>query len=203
MNPSIKMTLVLLASTTLLALVFGSMSVVTAARQTDVAPGVTDQRGEPVYRAADAIEGNSLPLIPPVGSVTAITDANTRFRVHDAEESSLDDFVGRAQRLETLDQRESASFSFAAVADMRYFAGPGHYDTPQYFRGAVEAIAAVGGGAFMISPGDIDPPGNVLWTISWSWSRIGTWGKSGVAEWVRVWRGECRAKWLPDDDVFI
>lgn len=63
--------------------------------------------------------------------------------------------------------RESmaGSFSFAVTADMREYAGPGLYDTSTYFRGVCEAIAALGGGAFMVSPGDIDPPGDVWWTI--------------------------------------
>jgi Calcineurin-like phosphoesterase len=61
---------------------------------------------------------------------------------------------------------EAESFSFAVSADMRELAGPGYYDTSQYFRGVVEAIAFHGPGAFIISPGDIDPPEGVLWTIT-------------------------------------
>ncbi|MFC2088652.1 metallophosphoesterase [Calditrichota bacterium] len=57
-------------------------------------------------------------------------------------------------------------FSFSVTADMRNYAGNSPtYDTYQYFRGACEAIAAKGAGAFMISPGDIDPPDQVEWTI--------------------------------------
>ena len=58
------------------------------------------------------------------------------------------------------------AFTFAVTADMREFSGPGLYDTSQYFRGAVEAIGALGAGAFMVSPGDIDPPVGVRWTIT-------------------------------------
>lgn len=58
-----------------------------------------------------------------------------------------------------------APFSFSVTADMRNFAGSGSYDTTQFYRGACEAISAVGPGAFMISPGDIDPPNAVKWTI--------------------------------------
>ncbi|MBN2149612.1 MAG: metallophosphoesterase [Anaerolineales bacterium] len=58
------------------------------------------------------------------------------------------------------------SFTFAVTADMREYAGPGAYDTSQYFRGAMEAIAAHGPTVFMVSPGDIDPPANVYWTIT-------------------------------------
>jgi hypothetical protein len=48
---------------------------------------------------------------------------------------------------------------------MRQFAGEGAYDTVDYFRGAVEAIDQTGGGAFMLGPGDIDPPAGVRWTL--------------------------------------
>ncbi len=58
---------------------------------------------------------------------------------------------------------------------MRQFAGPGTYDSSQYFRGAVEAIAAHGPGAFMVSPGDIDPPASVLWTITQTLGSSYTW----------------------------
>ncbi|RME34971.1 MAG: hypothetical protein D6793_07895 [Thermoflexia bacterium] len=49
---------------------------------------------------------------------------------------------------------------------MRIYAGPGPYDSPRFFRGACEAIAALGGVVFMVSPGDVDPPAGVLWTIT-------------------------------------
>jgi len=57
-----------------------------------------------------------------------------------------------------------APFSFSVTCDMRQYAGP-NYDDPDYFRGVCEAIGNFGAGAFMISPGDIDPPQNVRWTI--------------------------------------
>lgn len=56
-------------------------------------------------------------------------------------------------------------FSFAMTVDQRSYSGSGTYDTPDYFRGACEAIAALGEGAFMVSPGDIDPPDDVKWTL--------------------------------------
>ncbi len=61
-----------------------------------------------------------------------------------------------------LDQEE---FTFVVTSDMREYAGQGQYDTQQYFRGACEAIASIGESAFMVSPGDIDPPADVKWTI--------------------------------------
>lgn len=60
----------------------------------------------------------------------------------------------------------TVSFAFAVTADMRVYAGPGPYDSGRYFRGACEAIASLGDVAFMVSPGDIDPPMGVQWTIS-------------------------------------
>ena len=56
------------------------------------------------------------------------------------------------------------TFSFIVTADMREFAGP-EYQTSEYFLGAVEAIKSVGEGAFMVSPGDIDPPQYVEGTL--------------------------------------
>jgi hypothetical protein len=47
-------------------------------------------------------------------------------------------------------------FSFILAADWRYTAME-KYDSPMYFRGALEAIEKVGKGAFMISPGDVEP----------------------------------------------
>lgn len=66
-------------------------------------------------------------------------------------------------------------FTFIVAADMRLYSGPGLYDTSAYFRGAVEAIAALDGGAFMISPGDIDPPSSVRWTITRTLGTTYTW----------------------------
>jgi len=59
---------------------------------------------------------------------------------------------------------KDAVFSFDVTADMREFAGP-EYQSSQYFMGTCEAIRQVGKGAFMVSPGDIDPPQYVSDTI--------------------------------------
>ncbi len=56
------------------------------------------------------------------------------------------------------------NFTFIVTADMREYAGP-DYASSQYFQGTCEAIRDVGKGAFMVSPGDIDPPWNVRNTI--------------------------------------
>jgi len=55
-------------------------------------------------------------------------------------------------------------FSFIVTADMRNFAGA-KYQKPEYFLGTCQAIREVGQGAFMVSPGDLDPPGEVAATI--------------------------------------
>ncbi|RKX35179.1 MAG: hypothetical protein DRP64_19510 [Verrucomicrobia bacterium] len=60
--------------------------------------------------------------------------------------------------------KKKAVFSFIATADMRNFAGSEHQSS-EYFFGTCEAIKAIGKGAFMVSPGDIDPPQQVLETI--------------------------------------
>jgi len=54
-----------------------------------------------------------------------------------------------------------AKVSFAAAADMRDLAG----DDPDLFRGACEAVRAGGPVDFFVSPGDIDPPDVVYYTI--------------------------------------
>ena len=56
-------------------------------------------------------------------------------------------------------------FSFIVTADMREYAGE-EFQSSEYFFGACEAIKETGKGAFMISPGDIDPPWEVYNTIN-------------------------------------
>jgi predicted phosphodiesterase len=62
-------------------------------------------------------------------------------------------------------QEQAATFSFAVVGDMRRFAGP-DYRTSNYFLGALEAIGRTGPVAFMIIPGDLDPPHHVIEDIT-------------------------------------
>jgi hypothetical protein len=59
---------------------------------------------------------------------------------------------------------KEAIFSFEVTADMRRYADPNHQSS-QYFMGACKAIKGIGKGAFMVSPGDIDPPQYVGDTI--------------------------------------
>jgi len=69
----------------------------------------------------------------------------------------------------------SDGFSFAVTADMREYSGPGICDSSLYFRGACEAIADLGDTAFMVGPGDIDPPQGVYWTITQTLGITYTW----------------------------
>ncbi|MDZ7260924.1 MAG: metallophosphoesterase [candidate division KSB1 bacterium] len=57
------------------------------------------------------------------------------------------------------------AFAFIVAVDMREYATE-PYRTSQHFWGACEAIKKVGKGAFMVSPGDIDPPHAVREVIS-------------------------------------
>jgi len=123
-----------------------------------------------------------LPGAVPEAAVPAPPDqyvpALTKYSSVD-ETTFADSLSGRASLQEAAPRNEStdpgldsrglessdSQFWFAVSADMRQFSGPGEYDTQQYFRGACQAIAALGAGAFMVSPGDIDPPADVEWTI--------------------------------------
>lgn len=58
--------------------------------------------------------------------------------------------AGAAQRPDAHPATE-IRFALAVAADMRYYAGPGQYDTPQYFRGAAQALAPLGA-AFLVTP---------------------------------------------------
>lgn len=50
---------------------------------------------------------------------------------------------------------------FSVTSDMRKYSGC----NANYFRGVCETIACGGPGKFMVTPGDVDPPGNVYYTI--------------------------------------
>ena len=67
--------------------------------------------------------------------------------------------------VQTRTSAQGGGFTFALAVDQRNFTGPGTYDTPAYFRGALEAINRLGPTAFLVSPGDVDPPADSKWTI--------------------------------------
>jgi hypothetical protein len=65
-------------------------------------------------------------------------------------------------------------FTFDVTADNRAFTPPDH-PGPEYFSGVCEAIRALGPGAFMISPGDIDPVSHTYATIEQTFGKSYTW----------------------------
>jgi hypothetical protein len=58
----------------------------------------------------------------------------------------------------------SRAFHFDVTCDMRAYTPP-RYSGPDYFAGACTALREVGPGAFMIVPGDLDPPDRVRATL--------------------------------------
>jgi predicted phosphodiesterase len=71
--------------------------------------------------------------------------------------SSFDDTANVRQYTGNISNSGKYIFSFDITADMRQYTD-GKYLTPEYFKGVCLAIAKTGKGAFMVSPGDIDPP---------------------------------------------
>ncbi len=55
-------------------------------------------------------------------------------------------------------------FHFDAAADMRAYTLP-EYSGPEYFEGVCTALREIGPGAFMIIPGDLDPPDRLRATL--------------------------------------
>jgi len=93
------------------------------------------------------------------------------------------------------------SFTFYVTADNRNFTPPEHPGSA-YFTGVCEAIRDLGSGAFIISPGDIDPPDRTYATIQQVLGQSYTWypvvgnhefGKPEYMEWLRNYNvGGCR-----------
>ena len=81
--------LVLLTGATLLALAFGLVGIA-AAYPDSPAAGTPARRGARTYGVIETIEGTSLGLATPMGSVIVVTDANTVFRIPDGEQADLD-----------------------------------------------------------------------------------------------------------------
>lgn len=90
-------------------------------------------------------------------------------------------FVASPALAQSRQPEDGTELTFTIAADMRNYSGPGDYDTPQYFRGALEAINALGVGAFLLTPGDMDPLTSVYWSIT---STLGT--PPGGVPWVPV-----------------
>ncbi len=60
--------------------------------------------------------------------------------------------------------QQADKLSFFVAADMREYGG-GKYSGPDYFRGAAEAMRATGPAAFLVIPGDLEPPEPVVEVI--------------------------------------
>ncbi len=84
-------------------------------------------------------------------------------------------FVASPTLAQSRQPDDESSLTFTIVADQRYYTGPGQYDTSSYFRGALEAIDEIGVGAFLLSPGDMDPLTSVYWSITSTLGITETW----------------------------
>ncbi|HVS53290.1 MAG TPA: metallophosphoesterase [Opitutaceae bacterium] len=90
----------------------------------------------------------------------------------------------------------AAEFSFCTAGDMRSFTENTKPDGKRFFDGACEAMARVGPGAFLISPGDFDPPAanraiidrylgpKFLWYVVVGNHEV---ENAAVMPWVRAW----------------
>ena len=89
-----KTRFVLLAGVTLLAVTFGSVGIALAqAEDGPQVPAHSVREGARVYGLLESIGDEKLTLATPVGAVTLVTDANTRFRIPGVEEAGLDDLA--------------------------------------------------------------------------------------------------------------
>jgi len=95
-----------------------------------------------------------------------------------------------------LSAAEPAEFSFVTAGDMRSFTENTKPDGKRFFDGACEAMKRVGPGAFLISPGDFDPPSAVRAVIDQYLSPKFLWyvvvgnhevENAAVMPWVRQW----------------
>jgi len=89
----VKTKLVLLIGATLLALAVAPVGVAAAQAGGPGGPGTNAQWPARVYGVIEEIEGETLTLATPIGPVTLVTDANTRFRIFDVEAPGLDDLA--------------------------------------------------------------------------------------------------------------
>ena len=105
------------------------------------------------------------------------------------------------------DKNKEESFSFVLAADTRAYTG----DDINMFRGACEAIKKAGESAFIISPGDVDPPDRVFYTmqkyidkdIIW-YPIIGNHEEETVSdmEWIRNHNKNGNKRWTPIHHVY-
>lgn len=84
--------LALLTATTLASFVLGSVPAPAALPDRPTMEGA-GRRGAAVYGLIDSIDGDTLVLATPIGAVTVLTDANTRFRIPDVEAPDINDLA--------------------------------------------------------------------------------------------------------------
>jgi len=85
--------IVLLTGTMILALVAGPVGTTAAQSGGPGGPATPAQHGARVYGLIESVEGGTLTLATPIGSVALVTDANTRFRIPGVEGAGLDDLA--------------------------------------------------------------------------------------------------------------
>ncbi|MEA3338800.1 MAG: DUF5666 domain-containing protein [Chloroflexota bacterium] len=85
--------LVLLTGAMILALVVGPVGTVAAQSGGPGGPATSARRGARVYGLIEDVDGGTLTLAAPIGSVALVTDANTRFRIPGVESAGLDDLA--------------------------------------------------------------------------------------------------------------
>ncbi len=106
----------LLAGSTLLSLLLGSVGI-SAVLPDELAAENPARRGSRVYGMLETIEGETLTLATPIGSVALVTDANTVFRIPEVEEPGLDDLtVGDTLAAAGWWEKEDSTFHAFGVA---------------------------------------------------------------------------------------
>jgi len=111
--------LALFTGATLLTLVFGSVGGVAALPDGSATENLA-RRGARVYGVVETVEDETLVLATPVGPVTLVTDANTRFRIPDVEEAGLDDLaIGDTLAANGWWEKEGSTFHAFGVAQLK------------------------------------------------------------------------------------
>lgn len=86
--------LILLTGAAIVSLVFGSIgAVMSPPEEQSLGAKAPTRRSAHVYGVVETIEGEELALATPIGVVSLITDANTRFRIPGEEAPGLDDLA--------------------------------------------------------------------------------------------------------------
>ncbi|OGO32416.1 MAG: hypothetical protein A2Z29_02405 [Chloroflexi bacterium RBG_16_56_11] len=102
--------------------------------------------------------------IIPAASYAAAVDARYFQGVNIAPDTHGRSALSSAAAAYSSSAAPGSGFTFVVTSDMQQHSGPAH-DITQNFRGVCEKISSLGEGAFMVSPGDLDPPSDVDWTV--------------------------------------